>query len=796
MNCDGDDSFSFVLLRDITNGTVITFAESGWLSAGGFRGGGDGSEGAVTWTASSDLTCGTEISITSNGTATSTGSVSLSGSWALSTGGDQILAYQGAWSSPTFIYALNNEAGGVWQADATSTNNSALPTGLTNGTNAVAITEADDIKYDCSTTTPVAATLVAISTSSNWLSSSSAYAIPINCGFTCAAACTGPTTQATFTSITAINSTDFTINFGAGTGGNGRIVVIREAAAVASSPTSGTTYTANTVFGSGTDISGGSGEYVVYDGTGTSVTVTGLTSNTTYYVAIFEYVTGGGTDPCYDASTTGNTGNATTLCGLASEPTTASSAIVFSNIACTSIDIDWTSGNGSDVIVIASTNVITGTPSDQTAYTASATFGSGDILNAGEFVVYNGSGSSVSLSSLIAGTTYYIEIFDYNGTGGCTENYLTSASPTDDEPTLAVCTDPELTAILVDACGGTVEGINEFFTFSNGNTDFEIDSLNVNYPFNGPYCNTTCASGFVTNPTYVAQLNTDAGCAGLFVEADPIPANAKVIVFTGALPTFAFDFSGLCGTGPYYAVFTDNASTTGRFANYNATCADRTLTVDFGALYTDAVTYDRCLLSNTDGDYVSFAADGTPSYSNDGCSPTATLPVMLLNFSGYGDNAINYLNWTTQSEINNDYFSIERSGDGYLFNSIGTALGNGTSTFSHDYSFIDESPLSNLNYYRLKQFDFNGGYSYSNTIVVKNQSNDFSIWYTDNSLHIMPPENNTDIATITIHNTVGQIIYTSSYIDYSTINTQEFPKGIYLVQVRTKKLSIIKKIKF
>lgn len=606
--------------------------------------------------------------------------------------------------------------------------------------------------------------------------------------------CTAPTGQATFTSFTSVNSTDFTINFAAGTGGNGRIVVVGTAA-IASSPSSGTTYTANTVFGSGTDISGGSGEYVVYDNTGTSVTVTGLTMNTTYYVAIFEYATGGATDPCYDGSLSGNIGNATTICGTSSEPTTASSAISFSNAACTSMDIGWTSGNGTNVIVIASTNPITGNPSDQTAYTSSATFGAGDILNAGEFVIYNGNATTVSLSSLLPGTTYYFEIFDYNATGSCDQNYLTSSSPTDNEPTI-VCVDPELTAILVDACGGAVEGINEFFTFSNGNTDFGIDSLSVDYPFNGPYCNTTCTSGFVTNPTFVASLNTTAGCAGLFVEADPIPAGAKAIVFTGASPTYAFDFAGLCGTGPYYAIFTDNASTGGRFANYNATCAGRTLTVDFGPSYTDVVTYDRCLLSNTDGDYVSFAADGTPTYSNDGCTPTATLPIELLNFSGYGNNSTNFLEWSTSTEINNDYFDVERSKDGSQFDVIGMVYGNGTTTIQQDYSFVDESSNKNLNYYRLKQFDFNGNYSYSNTIAIKSGLEEFSIWHANNLLHISSSNKNKEISQINIYNTLGQLVYSSNEKNNSLIKTNGFQQGIYLVHVKTENSTIIKKVKF
>ena len=60
---------------------------------------------------------------------------------ALALSGDQILVYTGSITNPTFLFALNAEGAGVWQPDATNSNNSAIPQGLTNGVNAVALTE-------------------------------------------------------------------------------------------------------------------------------------------------------------------------------------------------------------------------------------------------------------------------------------------------------------------------------------------------------------------------------------------------------------------------------------------------------------------------------------------------------------------------------------------------------------------------------------------------------------------------------------------------------------------------------
>jgi len=98
-------------------------------------------------------------------------------------------------------------------------------------------------------------------------------------------ACTYPTTQATvFTATPAATS----INIG-WTRGNGDAVIVlaHSGSAVDADPVDGTTYTANAVFGTGTQI--GTGNYVVFDGAGTSVNVTGLTTGVTYYFAVYEY---------------------------------------------------------------------------------------------------------------------------------------------------------------------------------------------------------------------------------------------------------------------------------------------------------------------------------------------------------------------------------------------------------------------------------------------------------------------------------------------------------------------------
>ncbi len=95
-----------------------------------------------------------------------------------------------------------------------------------------------------------------------------------------------------------------------------------------------------------------------------------------------------------------------------------------------------------------------------------------------------------------------------------------------------------------------------------------------------------------------------------------------------------------------------------------------------------------------------------------------TLPVSLLYFNAELTESNVALSWSTASEINNDYFTVQRSGDGEVFENVSTVKGSGNSTQIRYYNFSDEKPYSGLNYYRLKQTDFDGKYSYSSLVAV------------------------------------------------------------------------------
>jgi hypothetical protein len=94
------------------------------------------------------------------------------------------------------------------------------------------------------------------------------------------------------------------------------------------------------------------------------------------------------------------------------------------------------------------------------------------------------------------------------------------------------------------------------------------------------------------------------------------------------------------------------------------------------------------------------------------------LPVELLDFLAKCSNNKVNLNWSTASETNNNYFTIERSKDYYTFEKVLDYPGAGNSNHLISYGAVDESPFEGNSFYRLKQTDYNGAFTYSGVVPV------------------------------------------------------------------------------
>ena len=114
--------------------------------------------------------------------------------------------------------------------------------------------------------------------------------------------------------------------------------------------------------------------------------------------------------------------------------------------------------------------------------------------------------------------------------------------------------------------------------------------------------------------------------------------------------------------------------------------------------------------------------------AGDGCQPCSfnaapQLPVELASFDGIVNASSVSLNWQTSTELNNERFIVETSTEGEVFNRIGEIAGAGTSTEAHTYQFTHQTPSAGVNYYRLKQVDFDGSFAYSKVIAVNAAGN-------------------------------------------------------------------------
>ncbi len=189
------------------------------------------------------------------------------------------------------------------------------------------------------------------------------------------------------------------------------------------------------------------------------------------------------------------------------------------------------------------------------------------------------------------------------------------------------------------------------------------------------------------------------------------------------------------------------------------------------------------------------------------CTPknvsAVVLPVELSSLrAAKNDNKV-VIDWATESELNNEKFIIERSEDGRIFKSIGEVAGNGTSYEQKEYHFIDENPLQGFNHYRLKQVDFDGGHAYSKIVIVDFEQKGNGIKVFPNPfngyLHLVPLGSSGDFSDgfmeISLRSTSGKLMKkVEANAENNTIDLQDIPSGIYLLEIRLGGKKFIQKL--
>lgn len=160
-------------------------------------------------------------------------------------------------------------------------------------------------------------------------------------------------------------------------------------------------------------------------------------------------------------------------------------------------------------------------------------------------------------------------------------------------------------------------------------------------------------------------------------------------------------------------------------------------------------------------------------------------PVSLLSFYAESHKKKNIISWTTASEINNDYFEIERSCNGKDFKPIGIVNGYGTSNSVKNYEFLDYSPIRELVYYKLKQVDYDGSFAYFGPIsVIPGASEENIKIYPNPAREKLFISDLSQDVTLSIFNPDGQIVYYKTNPQQSMqVNLSHLSSGLYFLRI-------------
>lgn len=174
------------------------------------------------------------------------------------------------------------------------------------------------------------------------------------------------------------------------------------------------------------------------------------------------------------------------------------------------------------------------------------------------------------------------------------------------------------------------------------------------------------------------------------------------------------------------------------------------------------------------------------------------LPVELVSFTAQLRRDKANLNWVTASEKNNQGFEVQRSQNGQQFTTLLFKEGRGTTTARTAYEAVDERPLAGLSYYRLKQIDTDGKFSYSPVVTVKNAGLTEASFYpnpTSGTLTISLPQAQASVAQkVVVTDLAGRIVRAQTLPATGEVDLSQLQAGTYLVTVGSGEQQVTRKV--
>lgn len=757
----GTEEFQFVTFVDLSANTEIYFTDNPANATGAIG----TAEGTVLYTApAGGVTAGTVISYTGISGGFSTTS---DGNMTLANSGDNILAYQGTLSNPTtLLYVIAKNAGNV----------GTLPTGFTNY---VYLGSDDGVYTGSRTSLSSSGYLNLINDNINWTLSGSG-ATPNSTSFAMAplSPCVAPATPSAITFGT-VGPNTIDASFAASATANGYLV-LRTSTSTSPNVIDATVYTsANAPIGSDFESSGIS----------TAFNSFGLTSATLYYFHVYAYTsTGCSGGPVYSAARTDSTTTLASLNNSKSNDFDFNTDLVVNSSTGISISSSstsnpsgnsfGTSGNGAvtndglDTILTCAATISAVSQFEFNLASLSGTSGNG--ADGGDFVavdVSTNGGSTFTTVMTVTGASNSQWLYSAVDSAVTSYSSPTSAAPSGGGNRTA--TDGIGKVKITGIPAGDI--VVRLRLSNNAAAEYwAVDDLKLS---------TTSSATFAHSVEAVVNeyINNSGTTSTLTWENPDCFSNIVIIAKEGSAPTFdpaSNNCSGAAGDC-IASDFTASSVYAGAASNTDLPALEYCVYNGPG----ESVTVTG-LNANTTYYYEIFThLNPWTTKANSPDLSVISLPVDLISFSGEMVNGQVDLSWSTASEINNSHFDIYKSYDARNFEQIGRVEGSGSNNSTRDYIYTDPV-IKTIQYYQLKQVDYDGQFEYSDVIAVSNsENNKYVIQHTTDNLIVVPLEP----SLVTIINQNGQVVINKHVASEYIIDKADYPNGVYILHVVSSK---------
>ncbi len=288
---------------------------------------------------------------------------------------------------------------------------------------------------------------------------------------------------------------------------------------------------------------------------------------------------------------------------------------------------------------------------------------------------------------------------------------------------------------------GQIQFSNGITTTSRGNTSTGSVKFADNATYTGATTDVQHVNGYVSktgDDVFTFPVGSGTDIRTLSISAPTVATNQYSVAWIAGDPGANGDPSNANAMHPTTSVSAPIASVSPAgqwdWIPVSGTGAGLTITVSLPDLSSTGVSVADLRLVGWNGtSWITLSTGTTATGTNEGDTLSGTmiagitaigigsvstpLPILFSGFNVAKDGCKTLLSWSTAMEENNDHFEIERSTDGRSFSTIGKVQATGSSMEAREYSFIDEYPVSGMNYYRIAQVDADGRRS---TTVVKN----------------------------------------------------------------------------